>query len=368
MKRVIISTAKYLQGEGVLSLLGEQTITLGKKPMVLTSPSVMERVKETITVSFRPHQINAHFELFNRECSKPEINRLKEICETAELDVFIGIGGGKAIDTAKAVAYYCKIPVIIVPTIASTDAPTSAVSVLYTDDGLFSEYLFFPQNPNLVLVDTGVIAKAPERLLVSGMGDALATFFEARACRRSGSVTNAGGVTSQSAYALAELCYRILLADGLKARIAVADSRTSPAVENIVEANTFLSGVGFESGGLAAAHAIHNGLTSLPQCHGYYHGEKVAFGTLTQLVLENAPMEELEEVMGFCQSVGLPITLGELGVDEVSADVLAPVAEIACAAGETIHNMPFPVSENTVLSALLATNRLGEMYIDKDTI
>ena len=64
----------------------------------------------------------------------------------------------------------------------------------------------------------------------------------------------------------------------------------------MIEANTYLSGVGFESGGLAAAHALYNGLTAIPDAHHYYHGEKVAFGTLTQLVLENAPVEEIETV------------------------------------------------------------------------
>ncbi|SPZ01595.1 glycerol dehydrogenase [Proteus mirabilis] len=84
--------------------------------------------------------------------------------------------------------------------------------------------------------------------------------------------------------------------------------------ENIIEANTFLSGIGFESAGLAAAHAIHNGFTALEECHAMYHGEKVAFGTLVQLVLENSPLEEIEEVLDFCVQVGLPVTLEELGV------------------------------------------------------
>ncbi|GFS25051.1 glycerol dehydrogenase [Elysia marginata] len=368
MKRVIIAPAKYVQGEGVLSSLGEEVKRLGQRPMAIASPSVMAKVEALMTEGMCEFPQGIQFERFNRECSWTEIERLQSICQGMGGDVLIGIGGGKAIDTAKAVAYYCHIPVVIVPTIASTDAPTSAVSVIYTDDGVFSEYLFLPRNPDLVMVDTRIIAQAPERLLVAGMGDALATFFEARACYRSGRTTNAGGRTSQSAYALAELCYRTLLSDGLKARLAVANHIVSPALENVVEANTFLSGVGFESGGLAAAHAIHNGLTGLPACHGRYHGEKVAFGTLSQLLLENASLDEIREVLAFCQSVGLPVTLGELGVEDGSAEALMPVAETACAEEETIHNMSFPVSVDAVLSAMLTADRLGRLFRDQGTI
>jgi glycerol dehydrogenase len=85
------------------------------------------------------------------------------------------------------------VPVAIAPTIASTDAPCSALSVIYTDSGEFDRYLMLPHNPNMVIVDTKVVAGAPARLLAAGIGDALATWFEARACSRSGATTMAGG-------------------------------------------------------------------------------------------------------------------------------------------------------------------------------
>jgi len=194
---------------------------------------------------------------------------------------------------------------------------------------------------------------------VSGMGDALSTYFEARANAKSGKATMAGGAPTRSAQALAKLCYDTLIADGYKAKLAVENGLTSHAVENIIEANTYLSGIGFESSGLAAAHAIHNGLTKLSECHHLYHGEKVAFGTLTQLALENAPMEEINEVLTFCKSVGLPTNLHDMGVKELNIDALREVAEASCAEGETIHNMPFEVTPELVLSALLTAHKLG---------
>lgn len=138
------------------------------------------------------------------------------------------------------------------PTIASTDAPCSALSVIYSDEGVFEKYLFLPANPNMVLVDTTIVAAAPVRLLVAGMGDALATYFEARACEASGATNCVGGKTTLAAMGLARLCYDTLLEDGVKAKLAVENGVCTKAVEHVIEANTYLSGLGFESGGLAA--------------------------------------------------------------------------------------------------------------------
>lgn len=141
----------------------------------------------------------------------------------------------------------------------------------------------------------------------------------------------AGGKCTQAALALAELCYNTLIEEGEKAMLAAEQHVVTPALEKVIEANTYLSGVGFESGGLAAAHAIHNGLTAIPDAHHYYHGEKVAFGTLTQLVLENAPLEEIETVAALCHSVGLPLTLAQLDIKGDIPGKMRTVAEAACA-------------------------------------
>jgi glycerol dehydrogenase len=169
----------------------------------------------------------------------------------------------------------------------------------------------------------------------------------------------AGAKPTEAAFALAELCYDTLMAEGLKAKLAVESKVSNSAVELIVEANTYLSGIGFESGGLAAAHAIHNGLTVLEECHHFYHGEKVAFGTIAQLALENAPMEEIEEVVHFCKSVGLPTTLKDLNAENVTPEQLMKVAELSSVEGETIHNMPFEVTAKDVYAALITADKLG---------
>lgn len=360
MTRAIFSPSKYIQGAGEINNLQKYFTNLGEKgAYAIVDPFIMSNYQTDIVKGFKENNTNIVLEKFNGECSKNEIDRIIKNIEDQGLDVIVGIGGGKTIDTAKAVSYYTSLPVIIVPTIASTDAPCSALSVLYTDDGIFDRYLMLKSNPNLVLVDTNIVAKAPARLLVAGIGDALATYFEARACKQSGAKSMAGGNCSLAALAIAELCLNTLLEDGLKAKLSVDNNVNSKAVENIIEANTYLSGIGFESGGLAAAHAIHNGMTALEECHQMYHGEKVAFGTIVQLVLENADLEEIMEIVEFCKSVGLPTNLKDLGVDNTKLDRIMMFAEASCAKDETIHNMPFEVSKEDVYSAILLADKLG---------
>jgi glycerol dehydrogenase len=299
-------------------------------------------------------------EPFGRECSDEEIGRLAEVATKAKGRVIVGIGGGKTLDTAKAVAHELKLPVIIVPTIASTDAPCSALSVIYTPEGKFKRYLFLPGNPDVVLVDTAIISRAPVRFLVSGMGDALATWFEADSCKKKYAPNMTGHVGSMIAYAVARLCYDTLLEYGVMAKVSCQACSVTPALEHIVEANTLLSGLGFESGGLAAAHAIHNGFTVLEKIRDQYHGEKVAFGTLASLFLTDKPWKVIDEVYSFCESVGLPTTLGEMGLAEVSGKELMKVAESTCAEGETIYNELLPVDPGKVLSALKAADGEGK--------
>ncbi|WP_042353047.1 glycerol dehydrogenase [Bacillus massiliigorillae] len=363
MTNVIISTSRYIQGKGELEKIYNHVSALGDKVFILVDAFLVETLGGTIRKSFEENGSPCTIEKFNGECSKVEINRLLEVAK--DYDVIIGVGGGKTLDTSKAVAFYKKCPVVIVPTAASTDAPCSALSVVYTEDGVFEEYLFLPKNPDMVIVDSQVIANAPVRLFIAGIGDALATYFEARATLNSNGNTIVGAKPTKAGIALAKLCYETIIEDGLKATLAVENHTVTKAVDNVIEANTYLSGVGFESGGLAAAHAIHNGMTAMPETHHMYHGEKVAFGTITQLVLENIGSDELNRVIEFCVSVGLPITLGELGVKELNVKQLQQVAEIACAESDTMGNMPFDVKPDDVVAAMIAADALGRHYHKK---
>jgi glycerol dehydrogenase len=362
MAMVIGGPSRYVQQKNALCDLSKFAKNLGNNLLVLITENGKKRIGTIIEDGNKDTDVTINFTYFNGECSKKEIKRVQDEAKKVGANVIVGIGGGKALDTAKAAAYYAKLPVVISPTIASSDAPCSALSVIYSEEGVFEEYLFLTENPNMVLMDTEIISKAPSRLIVAGMGDALATYFEARACKASNAINCLNGTGSLTSTALGELCYQTLINDGYKAKLAADNKVCTKAVENIIEANTYLSGIGFESGGIAAAHAVHNGLTAIEETHHMYHGEKVAFGTLTQLVLENAPIEDIEEVIEFCTSVGLPTTLADLGIKEIKEEEIMKVATLACAEGDTMANMPFDVTPNDVYAAILAANELGLAY------
>lgn len=363
MNKIMISPGRYVQGAGALGDIGKHVASLGTKALVLGGKRGIDAIQSLLEASFKEHQVDYVIEPFGGECSHPEIDRIVAMIKQSKITIIIGVGGGKALDTAKAAAHYAKIPVAIVPTIAATDAPCSALSVIYTPEGVFDSYLVLPKNPDLVLVDTAIIAQAPVRLFVSGMGDALATWFEADACAKAFANNLPGGLSTSAALCLAKLCFDILMEYGLHAKLALEQGVATEAVEKVVEANTLLSGLGFESSGLAAAHAVHNGLTVLEETHHAYHGEKVSFGTLVQLVLENRTTAEIEQVLGFCKSVGLPITLKEIGVSNVTPVKIHQVAEATCVPGETIHNQPFTVNAATVYAAIIAADAIGSAYL-----
>lgn len=368
MRKAFICPTKYVQGEDELLNLGYFVKTFGTNALLIAHKDDVARVKAKLDATAKKFGVKFVNAPFTGECSRQEVAALQKLAAENKCDCAIGLGGGKAIDTAKCVAEGSNL--IIVPTIAATDAPTSHSAVLYTPDGAFDDYAYFKQSPSVVLIDTTVIAKAPARFLVSGMGDALSTYFEARANVQSFANVNAGlpcgaregfaapAKGTKTAFALATLCYQTLLEDGYKAKLACENNVVTPALENIIEANILLSGLGFESGGLAAAHAIHDGLTVLEETHHMFHGEKVAFGTICQLVLENADQEEIDQVINFCMTVGLPVCLADLGVQDIG-DRLMTVAEKACIPEESVHSMPFPVTPADVAAAIVAADKLG---------
>ncbi len=347
---------KYIQGEYALNKLSFLVNLLATKALVIASPTVAKSILPKY--DFFKEEL-FHIEKFHGECCEPELFRFAEIVYREKIDIIIGMGGGKTIDTAKIVSDRAGIPVIIVPTIASSDAPCSGCAVIYTEDGIFDSVYYQRMNPEVILVDITLIAEAPVRYLIAGMGDALATWFEARSCERTQSVNECGGYSTMTAIMLAKLCYDTLLKYGQQAIIACQNNVITPALHHIVEANTLLSGIGFESAGLAAAHSIHNGLTALPETNAMLHGEKVAFGVLTSLHLTDADPREIEEVYTFCEDIGLPTTLKDIGIEDANPNRLMDAAIKATAEIESIHKEAGIITPEKVLNAIIAADAMG---------
>lgn len=355
----MISPGRYVQGRGAIARLGEYVAKIGHRPLLLADDIVRGLTEEPVMQSFGQVKLEVDYERFNGLPTRAEIERVAGVIKERGCDVVIGMGGGTAIDTAKAAGDTAGIRWVSAPTVASTDAPTSALSVIYTEDGAFESYRFYDRNPDLVLIDTQMVANAPARFLVAGVGDALATWIEARAVRQANASTMAGGEATRAGSTLARLSWDILWDYALPAVWAVERHVVTPALEAVIEANTLLSGLGFESGGLAAAHAVHDGLTAVPHTHALMHGQKVNIGSVTQLVLEGVPTAELREFIEFTTRVGLPTTLTEAGLGDAGDDVLRTVAEAATVPSETIHNMPFTVTVTDLVDALKAVEVMG---------
>ena len=358
--RVLVAPPRYIQGPGVLASVGRYLSIINvKRAVVYASNRGLAEQGPVLKSSLQAAHISALDCLFPGECSLEAIDEAVEGLAAEQVDCLIAVGGGKCVDAGKCVAYRLGVPVIVVPTLASNDAPCSAVSVLYTPAGVVSAAEFFPENPAFVIVDTEVVAAASERYLVAGMGDAMATWYEAKVCLANPQARNViGARPTVAAAALGEACATTLFAHGIDAGKAVCESRVDDALEQVVEANTLLSGVGFESGGLAAAHGLAGALTSIGAVEkNFLHGEMVAAGVLMQLMLQQ-DKAEARRVAEFFAAVGLPVTLGQIGLTRADEDDLRQVSA-ETADYMFITNLPFEVSADMVYDAILAADEIG---------
>lgn len=362
--RSVSSPKKFLIGAGLFDQVGQYIAEYGDFAFFVADSFFLDRIHTETVPGLTAQNLRSHVEPFAFECTTEEIARLNAAFKASGANVVVGVGGGKCLDAAKAVAHDCKAPLVLVPTIASTDAPCTALAVVYQANGTFDHYLFLPHNPDTVLADSRIIAQAPARFFAAGVGDALATYFEARAAWRCTGTNLILKKPSRTGLGLGEMCYEILRKNIDAAMDAVRNQAVTPALEETIEATIYLSGVGAEAAGVAAAHAVNNGMAVVPALHNAQHGEKVAFGLLTQLVLENAPLAEVEEVIRIIKAAGLPLSLRDFGLTEWVEAEWREVAKVACDKNDTMGNMGRPISEEEVYDAMRAANALAERYHD----
>lgn len=358
MSRRLLAPGEYIQGRSILGtrslydpLDGSSAFVLGGETALQNSVGDLRAGLESAGYTIE------HVEAGVDSCTFEVIDSLAASAKEYGADTVVGVGGGVALDTSKGVAETLGAELVTVPTIASTDAPCSSVAVVYDSAGRFDGYVHRSRDPDLVVVDTSLIARAPTRFLRYGMGDAFATRFEAEAVSRSGAQTHAGGRSTDAALTLARRTYQNLETHGESALAAVERDSVTPAVDRIVETNTLLSGVGFESSGLAAAHAFGKGF-SRSGADGP-HGLLIAFSTIAELVLEERDAEILWGALDLYHSLGLDRRLEDFGISESAIET---VAENACAEDTTMSNEPVPVTPVEAAAALRTADELIASY------
>ncbi|MFH1487680.1 MAG: glycerol dehydrogenase [Pseudomonadota bacterium] len=362
MIKILTAPNRYIQGYGIVRDIGLHISHLGSRPFIIGGKRALSSLKESVSRSLDDHRMEGEFAEFTGKGTRSDAAELIKKAAAFGADIIVGAGGGLVLDTAKAVAHEMDLPLGIIPTIASTDAPCSREALQYTEDHQFDREIKLKRNPDVIIVDSKIIAEAPTRFFVAGMGDALATWIEARSCAKSGAENFAGGLATAAGMAIAKLAYDILLEYGVAARLAVDRNAVTPAVEMVIEANTLLSSIGFENCGIGAAHSISVGLGTLEGTEDRLHGELVGFGILVNLVLENYPKDEIREVISFCHAVGLPISLDQLGVMDPAPSNLMKAAEIAFGPGSFMHNLPFKASPQLVVDAIIGADALGGAF------
>jgi len=360
MIRTIGFPGRYIQGPGAIDRLGATAEELGcLRPLVLVDAAIRQAVWDPLEGRLRQAGLKAGVLEFPGECTVPTIQGLALEARRAEADCVIGFGGGKTIDTAKGVARECGARLMIVPTIASNDSPTSRLIVLYDDKHQISEVQMMCRNPDAIVVDTAIVARAPARFFAAGLGDALSKKDETEQCRKAGGNNFFGTPSLDTATLLGRQCYRTIVDTGLAALQQIRNHRApDDDVERVVEATVLLSGLAFESGGLSVAHALTRGFSAQPAMSAYLHGEMVAFGSIVQKFAQQDSWHDICRHADLVSRLGLPVCFADFNGFEPDRETLEDIAVLACRAPYAAHIVP-KADVHGIIDALSAADALG---------
>jgi len=350
-----VAPAKVIRGSGVLQAAAAEIACLGSRPLIVAGERTLAISEQNLLPILETQQLYPAQASYGADCCEASLKSLRKTAKEHKADVIIGVGGGKALDTAKLVAQQLQLPVVTIPTSAATCAAWSALSNVYSEDGAFLYDVGLSRCPDLLILDYDLIKTAPQRTLVAGIGDAIAKWYEAS--------VSSGHL--QDTLIIAALQQARILRDILLQKSAAALKEPGSEVwQEVVDATVLLAGVVGGLGGAqcrtVAAHAVHNGLTHISG-HGSIHGEKVAFGILVQLRLEEMlqnnqlAASSRQQLLKFYTEIGLPQKLSDLGLGNITLGELQTAAEIALAPNSDIHRLPFKVALEQLMAAMVST-------------
>jgi len=355
-----MAPAQVVRGADALAQSGEAIARFGKRPLIVGGDRTLKVVRPSLKPLLKQYGLHGLEVSYGADCSEASLAQMGQMVAQHEADFVVGVGGGKALDAAKLLAHQQGLPVVTIPTSGATCAAWTALSNVYSEAGAFLYDVALPRCPDLLILDYGVMATSDRRTLVAGIGDALAKWYESSVSSGHSEQTLIIAAVQQ-ARVLRDLLFQ-------KSQTALATPGGAEWRE-VVDATVLLAGVIGGLGGAqcrtVAAHAVHNGLTHLPQSHNALHGDKVAYGILVQLRLEEMVQGNRlastarQQLMQFYEAIGLPQTLADLGLGDIRLTELQMVAEVACRPGSDIHRLPFPVTPAQLMAAMVSTTVPG---------
>jgi glycerol dehydrogenase len=350
MTEPIRSAQRCVVGPGVMAEIGEHAVQFGRRALVIGGQRAIAAVQPDLVAGLDGQGIAWHLEQGTHvQKTRASVTHLAQAGRAHRAALVIACGGGAVMDCAKAVAHELHVPLINVPTTAATNACGTAGASIEGDDVPRRTWY---QGADVILADTAVIARAGARSLASGMGDALPSWFGAQVALRRGQTR-----FPATRLAMARLCTSLILEHGAESWHACGRGESVPAVEQVVEAIVYCSGVaGF---GMPGDHNLHPArLAAGPAAP--IHGEWVAFGFLVRVVLGGEFVEELPALLAFLRSVNLPTRFADFGLPPLSREALLSEARRIIAPADTAdYHTGYPVTPEAVCDAMLEVDRLG---------
>ena len=351
MKSYSVYFVNYTIGEDAYDAVGQVCGAYGKRILLIGGKKAMEAAGSLLEEALKETGlVIADRGVFGEDCTSASMKQWADYAAACGADMIFGMGGGKALDTAKGAADLAGLPVFTFPTIAATCAATTALSVVYREDGNFERFAFFEKPARHCFINTRVIADAPWEYLRAGMGDTMGKFFECHFAARGDRLAHSSALGRE----ISNLCYGPLLEHGAAALDDCRRHQTSFALEQAVLANIVSTGMVslmvLDDYNCAIAHSVYYGLVLIPGFEErYLHGDVVAYGVLVQLAVDS-DWERLKEAREFLRTQGIPSNLKEMQIPlnrESLKEVLREIVE-----GPDMEHIPYPVTEDMIYEAM----------------
>ncbi|MEA5423902.1 iron-containing alcohol dehydrogenase family protein [Synechococcus sp. CCY9201] len=362
----VIAPARVLRGPGAWLDSLDAVATLTRRPLLLGRSNATQSLRASLLVDLQGHGCAPTSAELQHDCCEEDLETIALQAQAARCDGVIAAGGGKVLDAGKLLADRLGLSCVTVPTSAATCAGWTALANLYSPTGAFQGDVALQRCPDLLVFDHRLVRQAPLRTLASGIADAVAKWYEASVS----SGASQDGVTQQ-AVQMARVLRDQLLLEGVEALAQPGGAAWDRVAEACGLTAGLIGGIGGARCRTVVAHAVHNGLTQLRASHGALHGEKVGFGILVQLRLEEVvggsqlAAQARRQLLPFFRALGLPVTLEDLGLAGASLVDLQSVCAFACQEGSDLHHLPFPVGEEELLAALVSTTVCRALATDR---